>query len=90
MESAIALEGTNGNDHVVGIGSAIRNGPEQRREEKRAIAVDDEDTRVRAVAKLLIKAKGRRHSTEAGAQDQDLVPRRVVGEERLGPVPVSP
>jgi hypothetical protein len=40
MERAIALEGADGDDHVVGIDSAIRNGPEQRREEKRAVAVD--------------------------------------------------
>ena len=72
MERATALEGTDGDDHVVGVGAAIRNGPEQRREEKRAVAVDDEDTRVRTVAKLLIKPKGRRHPTEAGSQDQDL------------------
>jgi hypothetical protein len=40
MERATALEGTDGDDDVVGIGLAIRYGPQQRREEKRAVAVD--------------------------------------------------
>src|SRR3954467_5817667 len=88
MERTIALEGTDGDDNIIRVGSTIHDRPEQGRKEERAVAVDDEDARVRAVAERLVKAKGCRHSTEASSEDQDIVPRARVGKERLRLVPV--
>jgi hypothetical protein len=48
--------------------------------------VDHKDAGVRAFAEPLTKAKRRGHPTEAGSEDEDLVLRCVVGEERLRPV----
>ncbi|MDP9473157.1 MAG: hypothetical protein M3Q71_21265, partial [Chloroflexota bacterium] len=88
--SIASLEGADGDNDVVRVGPAVGDRPQQGREEERAVAVDDEDADVRPTAQPLVQPQRHRHPAEAGAKDQDLMPRGVVGEDRLGLVPVPP
>jgi hypothetical protein len=86
VEAASALEGPYRHDDVGRVGPAVGDRPEQRREEARVVAVDDQDRAVRPAAELAVERQRGGHAAEAAAEHEHAVARPPVVGLGLGEV----